>query len=314
MRATGANVPSPSSATLQTRVEARNSQASALVRLGLAVISTGDADAASRALACFDRALDIRRQLPTESAPLLQYDLAGTWLNRAEALAGLGGRDHLTDAMHALDEAVALLERLPLSLDPRFSRRLAIAYLNRGVGRRTDGARAAGRSVLDFIQAIGVLEHDQCAGLPDRPLLLAACWVNLADAQASEHVEGAWRRAVGSTVHAKSLVARFESSDVAAAEIGVRARHVCCRALARCASRSIARGTVDADVHAATDAVDEALDLIRQWERRGVTRFRSMANDFFRFGLGVYTRVQPHFVAEFVSDQRGMRECLAGTT
>jgi hypothetical protein len=54
------------------------------------------------------------------------------------------------------------------------------------------------------------------------------------------------------------------------------------------------------DVHDATDLADEGLDLVRRWEQKGVTRFRDLALDLFRFGAAAYQRYQPRFFTEFV--------------
>jgi hypothetical protein len=53
-------------------------------------------------------------------------------------------------------------------------------------------------------------------------------------------------------------------------------------------------------VGAATDAVDEGLAIARQWEQRGVDRFRGLAYDLVRFGTRVYRLYQPQFLSEFV--------------
>lgn len=79
------------------------------------------------------------------------------------------------------------------------------------------------------------------------------------------------------------------------------ARHVLCHMMARHLSAT-SDGTVSDDVHQTTDVVDEGLALARQWEKAGVTRFRAIAYDLFRFGSRVYALYQPHFLAEFVRD------------
>ena len=56
------------------------------------------------------------------------------------------------------------------------------------------------------------------------------------------------------------------------------------------------------DVHEATDIADEGLDLVRQWEKKGVARFRAIAYDLFRFGTVVYATYQPQFLNEFVRE------------
>ena len=57
-----------------------------------------------------------------------------------------------------------------------------------------------------------------------------------------------------------------------------------------------------ANVHDATDLADEGLALVREWERRGVGRFRKLASDLFRFGARVYAHYQPHFLEEFLRE------------
>ena len=61
------------------------------------------------------------------------------------------------------------------------------------------------------------------------------------------------------------------------------------------------------DVHDATDLADEALSLVRHWEQRGITHFRHLASDLFRFGVRVYLRYQPHFLNEFVRENMDPR-------
>jgi hypothetical protein len=85
--------------------------------------------------------------------------------------------------------------------------------------------------------------------------------------------------------------------------VGLHARHVCCRAIARCLPPHCAPLSVSIDdVHLATDAADDGLRLARLWEARGVTKFRAVANDLYQFGAGVYARYQPQFLREFIAD------------
>jgi len=58
------------------------------------------------------------------------------------------------------------------------------------------------------------------------------------------------------------------------------------------------------DVHEATDLADEGLGLVREWEQKGVSRFRAIACDLFRFGARVYAMYQPHFLEEFIHENR----------
>jgi hypothetical protein len=285
-------------------VQALNDQASALVRRGLEILDDGAAQTAERALACFDRAVALRLQLPLERSPWLQFDLGGALLNRADVLLGLGGDIRLHLALQTYAAAVTWLEDLPLELDVKFPARLAVAYHNRGVALRARGAASLGASLQDFAAAITLLESldDDGAGA-DRRRYLATAWVGLADARAASASPDASRQAIAAAHRAVLVLGDLEQHDEAAAAVGLRARHVCCRAAAGCLMVDLAAPAAPTDdVHAATDAVDDGLALMRQWERRGTTAFRALGCDLFRFGLRIYARYQPQFLEEFVRE------------
>ena len=83
----------------------------------------------------------------------------------------------------------------------------------------------------------------------------------------------------------------------------MKARHILCQAIAKRLSQNTDRhATMPDDVHKATDAADTGLALARHWEQNGVDRFRKIAHELFRFGMRVYARYQPQFLAEFVSE------------
>ena len=290
---------------MAAEVEALNAQASVLVRRGLKWVKEGRPGVAAGALDCFDRALALRLTLPIAQAPHLQYDLAGTWLNRAAILVGTGREFDRTAAMAAYEAALTLLGDLPLTADPRFPRRLAIAHQNRGMALLIQGGPLVAAAVTAFLAAIRVLDQSASQAIGDRTHLMATAWVSLADAQATEGHEASSRDAIASTQQALSLIAGTERSDVTSAAVGLKARHVCCRALAQCLppTGEAAAALLD-DVHLATDTADEGLSLARHWQALGVTRFRRLADDLFRFGARVYARHQPHFLNEFVIEHR----------
>ncbi|MEO7275888.1 MAG: hypothetical protein ABIX28_06370, partial [Vicinamibacterales bacterium] len=107
-------------------------QASVLMKQGIGLLAAGGAASVPEALGCFDQALALRMQLPVE-VPGFRYGLAAGWLNRAEALMLSGDAASAGEAIEACDQAIALLRALPLDADPRFPRRLAIAYQHRGL-------------------------------------------------------------------------------------------------------------------------------------------------------------------------------------
>ncbi len=279
-----------------------DAQASVLMKRGIALMDEPGEAAVREAISCFDSALEIRRQLPVDQVPVFRYGLAACWLNRADALIRLPPPAPIDDALLAYDEGILLLRDLPLDEDPRFARRLAIAYQNRGlVLLAGTGARTAAIESLNA--AVAVLENPVAEAIADRRYMLGAVSVNLARALASDPETAAAQQTIDAARQAMALVADLESTDVPAAEVGLTARHVLCQAMAtRLSAVSVDRSAMPAEVHEATDAADEGVSLTRQWEQRGVDRFRPIAYDLFRFGARVYAIYQPHFLVEFVRE------------
>jgi len=122
--------------------------------------------------------------------------------------------------------------------------------------------------------------------------------------QVADGSDEALAHARRSATLAVSLVNGTEAIDTDHAEAGIKARHSLCRALLQ-SRRFETAGTVEpvpADVHQTTDMVDEALSLARSWDERGVTRFRALAADLFKFGAFLYARYQPQFLDEFIAE------------
>jgi tetratricopeptide (TPR) repeat protein len=288
-------------------------EASRLMKRGLGLLAGAPApETVAEAVDCFDRALDLRRRLPLQEFPVLRYDLAACLLNRAEAIVRFGDAAQIALAVGDYDDAIALLESLPLADDARFPRRLAIAHQNRGLALQALGG-ASHIVVWAFVDAIAVLEHADAGQVEDRDYLLAAATVNLAKALLLEGTPVAGVLARQAVVRALGLVKDLEEESADAAQVGLTGRHLLCRIIAAGGLADPARaGAVEEDVHEATDVADEALDLVRRWERRGPTRFRAIASDLFRFGAHVYAIYQPQFLAEFVADQLDPGRSSAG--
>lgn len=288
---------------------ALNADASALMKRGIVSMESPTPSAALDALRCFDEALALRRQLPIQDVPAYAYGLAACWLNRADALRRIGGSDHLSAALGSYDEAIVVLRVLPLDDDTRYWRRLAIAHQNRGLllasiqERKSDAVQA-------FIDALEVLEPRGQAPAspavpPDYRQLLGAVLLNLAAAQRALATADAADRSGVNVIRALGAVASLEANEELAAEVGLKSRHLICQLMADRLSQTAPGAHSMDDVHAATDAVDGALDLIGAWERRGVLRFRGLAQDFVRFGALVYERYQRQFLDEFLREHAG---------
>jgi tetratricopeptide (TPR) repeat protein len=286
-----------------SEIEATDAQASVLMKQGIRLLQESEADPEA-ALQCFDRALDLRRRLP-DDVPIHAYGLAACWLNRADALMRLGGARSRVLAIEAFDEAIALLSPLPLSEDPRFVRRLVIAHQNRGLALCALAPPATDGAVRAFLEAIAVLDHEQANSVPDQRYLLAVVWMNLANAQTSKMTNDGDDAARDAARRAVAFIAPAEREDPEAAAVGLKARHILCQTIARQLSLDAAgAGPMPDEVHEATDLAEDGLSLARHWERHGVSGFRDVAADLFRFGAAVYGRFQPHFLEEFIAEHR----------
>jgi tetratricopeptide (TPR) repeat protein len=259
----------------------------------------GTPEAAAEALTCFDAALELRRQLPVDQVAACAYGLAACWLNRADALVRLGGEERCLDAVAAFDHATGIMQPLIGSDDANYLRRLAIARQNRGLLLFAQFPDRAIEAIHNLQEAIGLLEHERASTIEDRNHLLGAAWVNLANAYRATRRADASPMAGESAERAIEIAAQREQADPRDAEIGLKARHILCQVLAE----QLSQESVAADVvHASTDTVEAALDLVRAWEAQGVTAFRPLAADLFQFGALVYQRFQPQFLGEFLEE------------
>ncbi|HWA25662.1 MAG TPA: hypothetical protein VG734_08385 [Lacunisphaera sp.] len=97
-----------------------------------------------------------------------------------------------------------------------------------------------------------------------------------------------------------NLVMPAERSHEVDAELALKARRVLCDAI----GRIVVAPDVDYESLAreASDLVDDAMAVTRDWAGRGNTSFVFLAQRFFRFGVQLYRFHQPQFLAEFVRE------------
>ena len=199
------------------------------------------------------------------------------------------------------DEGIALLHDLPFVEDPRYPRRLVIAHQNRGLALQTQGDAGVGAAVMAFTNALGVLGSEHASAIPDRNHLEAVVCVNLASAHAARATDGSSAQAREAASRAISIVKEAEQQDEHAAEVGLKARHVLCHAMARHLSAT-------SDGRTMTMSTRRLTSWTRGWvwsaggSRRASPAFRAIAYDLFRFGARVYAIYQPQFLDEFVRD------------
>lgn len=291
----------PSSQILeQSHWIALDAEASAHMERGLELLSSGSTAKARQALQCFTTAESLRRMLPIATVPQFAYGLAACWLNYAETIVGLREDNEtcIAQALQKTTDAIRLLRALPLKEDPRFSRRLAVAFHNLGILLQLAGATPTKVSG-PLEQAIAVLEAAESARIIDREQLLAAVYLSLASAYEHSTADGC---AGDAALRAKALVASGELSDANAAEIGLKARHCHLKFLA---TSLLQQGTAlqpDRGLLARTVIeVEEALTLARAWEKKGVSSFRNLAEVLFQFGARLHELFLPERLSSFVA-------------
>lgn len=266
-------------------------EASAAVRRGLAFMAEEQESAGVEALACFDRALELRRGQPLEGRPWQRWGLTAAWMNRADVLHRLGRHGA---ALDAYDEAVAHLQLLPLDLEPAFRWRLGLAWMNRAQPLQVLGR--IGEAVMSLERAITVLDHPVLSSLRDRGTLGSA-WTNLARVSLAQEEPA---RALTAVAQALVCLEPFERQEAAAAAVALQARHAGCDAVARLLEAGC-RDTEQAEawIHNATDWVETALDLAAYWQGWD---FGDLPLQLFRFGCRIYLAYQPQFLGEFLMD------------
>lgn len=245
------------------------------------------------ALSCYDQAVALGRSASgSDHASRRQLGLA--WMNRGNALQQLGTAASIVDAVAAYDEAIAVLQTLPLESEPAFRNHLGAAWLNRGHALLL-ASDAAG--VASFEQAIAQLEKLPLGADPYYRLNLAGAWTNLAHATLNTAPERARNAALASL----SILSPVERTHEAFAAMSLRARRALIMALGeqlRAAESS--QSLTTALLAEATDAVDDGLAIAREFAERSGPPFRDLVVRLFRLGAQLYGRHQPHFLGEFL--------------
>jgi hypothetical protein len=291
-------------------IEAINAKASTLMHLGMTLLDERRPGAAVDALECFDRALDVRREVPLDGRPFQVYLLAACWLNRADALMQMQDAARIPAALHSYDQGIAVLQALPIHSndDPRYARRLAVGYQNRGLALLAHTPADAAPALQAFADGLAVLDGGTAAALSDRDYLLAGIWTNIAIARLRAHQPDDDAQASVAALRAVGLVAAQESTDVEAAEVGLKARHALCQALAGHVAVAGHEMVVMPDaLHEAVDAAEAGLRLARQWDEQGEPRFWALAHSLYAFGRAVYMQFQPQFLDEFEREHARFR-------
>lgn len=266
----------------------RVARINAWVDRGLELLGEPRPDAPARALRRFRRAL---RALRAERSVEPAFPTV-----LARAMVNVGNlAPELTESLALYDEAIALLQAPAENFPVRL---LGATWLNRGTRLLRSEAPAAEEADENFIRAIEVL-----GALPEDPSAqrnLAAAWMNRAAIAA---FAGEADQARTNAARCLEIVAPHESSDLAAVEIGLKAR------LLWLSQPEPSAGDSDSDwVEQASDAIDTGLAGIRALPPYARLALRGPAAALWRSGCAFYLRHMPQFLPEL------LREHLLGAS
>ena len=281
-----------------------NAVAKVWMKRGIALLSANDPNALPEALHCFEQALAIRRELPFEESSWFRWLLTACWMNRGDVLTRLGKPAELAEAVQSFDEAIFHLRRLPLEEDSQYRGRLALAWMNRSLALRAQGTpESLYAALLSLDHGKTVIEESVAAQLPVNTALLPTLLINRA-ALLLEVSCPRMLEAMKVAEEALTLCQPTEHLTLQAAEIGLKARHIFCRAVAMLLETPpVDTSRADDWIMQATDKVDEAMQLTASWEKPVMPEhFRALRHELFRYGCNLLLAYQPHFLAEFLLD------------
>jgi tetratricopeptide (TPR) repeat protein len=294
----------PLSAPNPSSPDDRNAVAKVWMKRGIALLSANDATALPEALNCFEQALAIRRELPFEASAWYRWLLTACWMNRGDVLTRLGKPADLTAAVKSFDEAIFHLQKLPLEEDSQYRGRLALAWMNRSLALRAQATpESLHAALLSLDHGKTVIEESVTKGLPVNTALLPILIINRA-ALLLEASPPRMLEAMQEAEEALTLCQPTEHLNLQAGEIGLKARHIFCRAVALLLETSSVDTTrADDWIMQATDKVDEAMQLTATWEnQKEAGPFHALRHELFRYGCNLLLAYQPHFMAEFLLD------------
>lgn len=294
----------PLSAPNQSSPDDRNAVAKVWMKRGIALLSANDAAALPEALNCFEQALAIRRELPFKESSWYRWLLTACWMNRGDVLTRLGNPAELTAAVQSFDEAIFHLQKLPLEEDSQYRGRLALAWMNRSLALRAQATpESLHAAMLSLDHGKTVIEESVTKGLPVNAALLPILLINRA-ALRLEVSPPRMLEALQEAEEALILSKPTEHLNLQAAEIGLKARHIFCRAVAiLLETPPVDTSRADGWIMQATDKVDEAMQLTAKWEsQKEAGPFHALRHELFRYGCNLLLAYQPHFMAEFLLD------------
>lgn len=280
----------------------RHELANGVSHRGIALLSANDPVVLPEALHCFETAIVLRRDLPLEENPWFRWGLSAGWMNRGDVLTRLGGPERLAEAVRSYDEALAHLPRVSTAPGMNVVGRHALAWMNRALTLRAQGTP---ESRAEALRSLGRAEELLLTHATAENPVDALTQATLAMNRAAVLLELEPPRLLDAMQAAEAAITHTlpaEATELLAAEVGLKARHAWCHAVAMLLETPpVDTKHADEWILQATERVEEAMALTARWAPQGQA-FRALRLELFHYGCRIYLAYQPHFMAEFLLD------------
>lgn len=279
-------------------VQGKNRRANLLTCRGLALLALGDPASLERAIESFDASITMR-DMP-EATEAECWGLAAAWLNRGDALAALGGRDQLRNALAAAAKGREALAGLDPDKHPPYRSRLALSWMKSGDYAlrlcAECGELKQEESLSHLETAVAVLRPGAEAGFEESRRMLAAALANLSRARLFLEKRGS----ESGEREARESLSWIETSALTSPEMLSLALN--CRLTEAC---HLVTSGGDADrLLAATDVVEEAFALAAEGRDRlgPAADDERLLGELAKLGAEAYLIASPAFLGEFLLD------------
>ncbi len=278
--------------------DARVEQAGALANQAQVLQRVAEGKGLPGALAAVNSAIQVISQTSWRTIPRFAHNLAAFHIHQGNILASLRKGEESLKAFEQAVEIGLLLEDLG---DARWRDICGSAWLNRGMVLAGLGSQDTGvQALISFEAAVAAFSTGEDA-LPSPTL--AAALTNRANvlAYATPEIPAA-KEAMDNAVRALRIVSSHARTNRSAAETTLKAIWALCGGASKIISLLPGRRYQSPLAQQVSDHVDEAMSLLRHWEKLGAPFPSLMATEFFRYGANLYCWMDPNFFIEFVRE------------
>lgn len=289
-----------------TDAQQRLRRANLVTCKGIAQLTSGDPKAIQKSLASFDESIALRDTPDATEAD--RWGLAAAWLNRADALAILGGKDNLEQAVLDCEKSRGPIEDFELAQNPLIRSRLSLSWMKAGefCARLSaeHGENRKNESIANFREAITVLREGVEEDSEESRRMLAAALNNLSRTRLLLWEAGS----AEGEAEAREAMALLGDAAFLSPELlflALSSRLNAAYHIAQSPAVKEGENTADTDrLLEVTDLMEDALGIAangrKQLGKESVDE--NLLGELARVGAQSYLIASPNFLAEFLYD------------